>query len=285
MDISEKRDGFIGFTFNGHHSSEYNIVRVSDSSRYNENLTPAFSDKTTQVTGRDGLYYFGSDYTQAQINISFAFDSVTEENLLALHKWFNVKTLEPLYLDEDCTFSDAGAITDGKYYLAKVSAQPNIKYLCFDNGDGERVYKGEGSVSFVAFYPFKLRDKTTTYFGTNDTAPMSNEGQQETDWIIEIPFSSMGKIAAGSIYLNTDDNINVLTLNELTKEGSDASIVINSKTNTIEGRTSTGALGSIYNKYIDSGHFFKIPVSTTKLYCTVGTGVSNRSLIYKEIYY
>jgi hypothetical protein len=31
---------FIGFTFNGKHSSELGIVRTSDGSRFNENLLP-----------------------------------------------------------------------------------------------------------------------------------------------------------------------------------------------------------------------------------------------------
>jgi hypothetical protein len=37
---------YIGFTFNGVHSSSLGIVRVSDGSRFNENLLPTMQDKT-----------------------------------------------------------------------------------------------------------------------------------------------------------------------------------------------------------------------------------------------
>ena len=37
---------FIGFTFNGVHSSELGIIRVSEGDRYNESLLPSLSSKT-----------------------------------------------------------------------------------------------------------------------------------------------------------------------------------------------------------------------------------------------
>ena len=51
---------FIGFTFNNIHSSDMGIIRTSDGSRFNENLLPTFADKTVQVPGGDGIYYFNS---------------------------------------------------------------------------------------------------------------------------------------------------------------------------------------------------------------------------------
>jgi hypothetical protein len=35
-------------------------------------------DKTVQIPGGDGTYYFGSYYTQRQFTIPFAFDGLTE---------------------------------------------------------------------------------------------------------------------------------------------------------------------------------------------------------------
>jgi hypothetical protein len=52
---------FLAFSFNGRHSyDDFNIYRISDSSRYNENLTPTLTDKTAEVPGGDGMYYFGT---------------------------------------------------------------------------------------------------------------------------------------------------------------------------------------------------------------------------------
>ena len=65
---------FIGFSYNDVHSSELGIIRVSEGSRFNENLLPSSKDVTIQVPGGDGTYYFGSYYTQKPITISYAFD-------------------------------------------------------------------------------------------------------------------------------------------------------------------------------------------------------------------
>jgi hypothetical protein len=60
---------FIGFTFNGRHSSELGIIRTSDGSRYNSELLPSFNDNTVAVPGGDGTYYFGSYYNQKSFSI------------------------------------------------------------------------------------------------------------------------------------------------------------------------------------------------------------------------
>ena len=71
---------FIGFTFDNIHSSDFNLVRVSNGSRYESNLLPSFQDITVQGEGKDGLYYFGSTFREYQLKISTAFDELTEAN-------------------------------------------------------------------------------------------------------------------------------------------------------------------------------------------------------------
>ena len=69
---------YIGFTYNGVHSSDLGICRVSDGSRFTESLLPNSQDKTVQVPGGDGMYFFGSHFTNKVININFAFDNLNE---------------------------------------------------------------------------------------------------------------------------------------------------------------------------------------------------------------
>ena len=52
---------YIGFSFGGGHASGLGIVRISDGSRFEEGLLPNFQDKTATISGKDGIYYFGSD--------------------------------------------------------------------------------------------------------------------------------------------------------------------------------------------------------------------------------
>lgn len=135
---------FIGFSFGGIHSSELGIVRVSDGSRFTESLLPTFQDRTATVPGKDGTYYFGSDHQQKDLpEIQFAFDHLTETQLRTLKQIFNSKKPQPLIFDEK----------PYKYYMAKPVSTATIQYVCFEE-DGERVYKGEGSIAFTAYYPY-----------------------------------------------------------------------------------------------------------------------------------
>ena len=140
----EFKGDYMGFTYNKLHSSELGIVRVSDGSRFNENLLPTIQDKTVQVPGGDGTYYFGSYYTQRQFNVSFAFDSLTEQEVAQIKAHFGDKGIHDLIFDE----------TPYKVWSAKVTGTATIKYIPFDEGSTHRLYKGEGSIQFTCYYPF-----------------------------------------------------------------------------------------------------------------------------------
>lgn len=169
---------FIGFSFNGKHSSDFNIVRVSEGSRFKEDLIPAFQDKTVAVPGGDGSYLFGTNYTQRTRTISFAYDNLTEEKLVALRRWLAAGEIGELILDE----------WPYKAWDVKVSAPPSLNFVPFDNGPegktaslihnhnlGEerdftetttsRHYKGEGTISFIAYQPFAHNPKGKKWKG------------------------------------------------------------------------------------------------------------------------
>ena len=91
---------FLGFTFDGVHSSELGIFRVSDGSRYTHNLLPTVQDKVAQVPGADGMYFIGSYYTQKQFNFPIAFDELSEEQLRNLKVLLSDKKIHTLVFDE-----------------------------------------------------------------------------------------------------------------------------------------------------------------------------------------
>ena len=134
---------FLGFTIGNVHSSQLGIVRVSDSDRYNDDLSPTFTDKTATVPGLDKTYYFGSDHTQKTFTIKFVFDHLTDKQLRELRRIFSKKEPQDLIFDE----------LPYKVYSVKCSSPPQLSYLCFDE-DLERIYKGEGTVNFVAYSPY-----------------------------------------------------------------------------------------------------------------------------------
>lgn len=142
---------FIGFTFNGRHSSEFNIYSVSDGSRYQDVLVPNPIDYTEQVPGGVGQYYFGSDMDIKEFPLSIAYDKLTETQVRELRNWLAPDAVGELIFDE----------RPYKTYTGKISTSPSLSFICFDSynkesGRKERIYKGEGSINFVCYYPLGI---------------------------------------------------------------------------------------------------------------------------------
>ena len=306
------RGDFIGFSFNGIHSSELGITRVSDGSRYNDNLLPTSQDKTAAIPGGDGTYYWETFHTQKQFNIPIAFDGLTEEQYRRLKQVFNTKEkIAPLIFDE----------APYKYYMAKPTGTPQLKTICFGEGS-DRIYKGEGTIQFTAYYPYaksvhKWLDEYSDdkYPNKNEWAAVSgmlnnnkdaegnvkydsakgntitlyNPGDIEADFYLSIAFPEGKDLELASISLLSKEGNSYAILSfdgaiprQSKDEVKDSGIRINTKTNLIEGIDADGKLtGTLYNKHIDSGEFFKIPLGEWDL----SIGGAEGSIEYQYIYY
>nr|DAF00312.1 MAG TPA: distal tail protein [Herelleviridae sp.] len=313
MAIALKGD-FIGFSFNGYRSEELGIVRVSDGSRYDEDLLPTSQDKIVQVPGGDGFYYFGSDYTQRQFSINIAFDELTEAQFRKLQQVFGTKELGKLIFDE----------RPYKYYMVK-SGNPQLKYICFGKEGEPRIYKGEGTLTFTAYYPFaksvfKFLEKTQkegkevyvlqgTYSnieewaeasgmkaqGTLDKVPKNptggvysisvyNAGDREADFILKFNGAPSNAINIELSQQNVADKKAFLNLKNFGLKGTDTGFQINTKTNLIEGFNTKGLTGILYNENIIQGDFFKIPPQEEGLKISI-TGATPTEIVYDYIYY
>lgn len=304
-----KQQDFIGFTFDGVHSSDLGILRVSSGSRFSEDLLPSFTDQTLTNPGSEETYYFGTTYTQRVISIDIAYDSMTELHKRKLTQLLGQKKLSKLVFDE----------YPYKYYLCKPSAAPNLTYVPF-GGDGEdRIYKGEGKLTFLVTYPFarsvhKDLDSyleqdflnkeewkvasgllafsepgNTTIDDTSDTpglVKVYNPGDIPAPFNLYFLFGGSTTIPALSISLAG----RALVIGSITKKTGDVGIRINSKTHMIEGFTGTVEnpilSGHLYNEYITSGEFFKIPVTETGTLMDFNvTGSLAEKIEYDYLYY
>lgn len=299
---------FIGFSLGDTHSTSLGIVRVSDGSRYNENLLPTLADKTTQVGGADETYYFGTDYTQKSITIPIAFDGMTDAQFRQLRALCASKKLQKLVYDE----------APYKYYMVKSTGNPTIKYVSFDEYDAEGnitglVYKGEGSLTFTAYYPYArcehkfLDDEYYAQFetihqwkaasglketkGTLDSwyntdnmgwkIPVYNPGDLEADYKLYFPYNEENKIFD---LLNVSVNGTILgfgsTFARLDEK--DAHICVDSHANLVYGVDANfNQTGTLYNKFLTSGEFVKIPLGES----TIESNIAPSKLDYEYIYY
>ena len=297
MAIALKGD-FIGFSFDGHRSESLGIVRVSDGSRYNEDLVPTAQDKTVQVPGGDGFYYFGSDYTQKPFNINIAFDELTEKQFRELQQVFGTKELGKLIFDE----------RPYKYYMVK-SGKPQLKYICFGKEGEARTYKGEGTLTFTAYYPFAksvhkflneytndnksewadtsgMKAEKGTYDTVSDSGLISvyNAGDLEADFILKFGSAPGSTINIELSQQAVGDKKAFLNLKKFELKGTDTGFQINTKTNLIEGFNAEGLTGTLYNENITQGDFFKIPPREEDYQISV-TGAIPTEIVYDYIYY
>ena len=266
---------FLGFSYNGVHSSELGIFRTSEGSRFNENLLPTSRDITVQVPGGDGTYYFGSYYSQRNFTISYAFDELTEVQIERLGRIFGDKKIHPLVFDEK----------PYKTYYAKVTGTTSIKHVPFTIED-QRIYKGEGTIQFTCYQPFAICNKkflqqyndvninewasssgllwsgedVDTINASSGEIKVYNPGVKESDLRIGFSASEL-KFQAADFKLGDK----ILCFEGCSAKGNDNLIVFDSKTKMVEGYVSENGnkqkSGNLYNEYIVSGDFFNIPVT------------------------
>lgn len=322
--MSVLQGDFIGFTLGDTHSSELGIIRTSDGSRFTQNLLPSYSDKTIQVQGGDGTYYFGTNYNRRVIPINFAFDNVTEDKIRKMQHLFGKRELQDLIFDE----------YPYKVYKVKISGDPFLKTICFDKGESDsilqtkdslynpkegvfngRIYKGEGSVSFVCYSPFAksrykyLEDYNQTIFknidewqessgirskgsydvydSTNKRILLYNGGDLETDYLLECIPTNLNSASIVKIKMNddTDKQLEISIPANGLKSG-DSGFRINSKLNLIEGINQRKEVtGTVYNRYITGGNFFKIPLGDSILNFTNIANINSPTILYDFLYY
>lgn len=299
--MAQLRD-FCGFQWNGKHSSDLNIVRVSEGSRYSENLLPNFQDKTSQMAGSDGTLYWESFYTNKSWTINIAFDNLSETNYRELRQWLNAKDMGELIFDE----------APYKAYTVKIQSPPQLKFICF-NENGQRIYKGEGTIQFISYFPYaKSAHKYLDEFGeiyTNksewkDASRMKstkgsydvinsgkimvyNAGDVETDWELYVPISQLGCPLTQISLEQGEAILYQLQFSNITQQKeNDSYLRISSRTNLIEGCDSEKIpTGSLYNQFISAGDFFKIPLEEAKFVINNFPTGSDISLNYDYLYY
>lgn len=169
---------FCGFRFGLTHSSDLHLIVVSSSNRYVKNTQPGIKDYTLEVPGGNGFYLFGQTYSTQEFNINVAFDSIDEACWRKISNLFSSEKPQDLVFDE----------YPFKTYRAKLKQKPEFKTVCFTNKTtGQRIYKGEGTLAFICYYPFafnfnKYIVRAADYYSCNNPENIINHKIDKNKW-------------------------------------------------------------------------------------------------------
>lgn len=285
---------YVGFTIDNIHSSDLGILRISSGNRYSDISIPTFSDRVVQVGGRDGTYYFGSNFQKKDIVINFAFDNLNEQQIRRIQTLWLDNKMHKLVYDE----------TPYKYYNVKLSSPIEFKYLTFDEYNMQppteldnakyRVYKGEGVMKLINYECFgrgtvksladisatdeqfhnidewqsiqdyNLLPSTAITVGNEFT--IFNAGEIEMPVRIYIPVLNNDADSENGVkirFVQNGEDVSTMVLSgDLTLLDNDVGIVYDSELNVLLGykieNNKSVPSNNIYNKYIEAGDFYRV---------------------------
>lgn len=249
---------FIGFTYNGKHSlRDLGIYRTSSGSRYSNNLTATMTDKTADVPGGDGQYYFGTTFKNRTFTVNYAFDDLTEAKFQQLKVVFDGKGIHDLIFDE----------APDEVWSAKVTGTASIKYLCFDDesltDSYKRIYKGEGSITFTCYHPFA---RSASYYGGTNSGTISPVGgTAPTPFELTIDFSGSTDLVSESALASLTVNSNTITLSPAISIKKNDKVTWDSKTGIVKKGTEVCSYSGQGIQYLSPGSAVSISAKGTSL--------------------
>ena len=136
---------FISFTYDGKAIEEFGMAVVSSGDRLSTSLQQNFTNTITNISGKNGSLYWGTDITGLTINFNLATGGMTSRQLLNLKSHFKPGKIAPLVLIEH----------EYCYAYAIVSSATIFNFIPFDaiikiNGVeyNDTIYKGDATLSF-----------------------------------------------------------------------------------------------------------------------------------------
>lgn len=198
------------------------------------------------------------------MQIDFAFDKLTDKDFNSLKRMFSFKGLKRLILDEE----------PYKYYMVRPSQPPSLSYVCFDEPYSEsteenkiwaetkigenlrRIYKGEGSVQFTAYYPYAraINPVTITYTEGNTGTEVWNPGDLPAE--LEFTYSLVALSSTLNLRIRNSEGEQLFSINPITPVTGDTHLLINTHTQLLEGLdTDLQKTGNLYNRFIRQGDF------------------------------
>lgn len=153
--LSYMHRSFISFSFGGKQIEDFDLIAVTENNRLQRNGSGAFEDLTTTYEVIDGQFYWGTHFTNNQLDLVLATDGITEDKLDEFKHWFAGDATRELILAEH----------PNRAIMARVATPPVISMLPFEEETevviqdlkyptSVTVYRGNILLSFVMDEPF-----------------------------------------------------------------------------------------------------------------------------------
>jgi hypothetical protein len=169
---------FISFSFGEKNIEDFNLIATINGDRLQRKGYSEFEDLTSNYTVMDGHFYWGTHYTNHELDFELATDAMTQNELDSFLRWFSAGKVRELILSEH----------PNRAVQARVKAAPDLHLLPFEEKTIKKIagqtyhtsttlYKGEISLSFVMEEPYWY--STINIFGYLDSVT----GEYHDVWV------------------------------------------------------------------------------------------------------
>lgn len=146
---------FISFSFDGKNIEDFNLIATINGDRLQRKGYSEFEDLTSNYTVMDGHFYWGTHYTNHELDFELATDAMTQNELDSFLRWFSAGKVRELILSEH----------PNRAVQARVSAAPELHLLPFEQQTIKKIagqdyktsttlYKGEITLTFIMEEPY-----------------------------------------------------------------------------------------------------------------------------------
>ena len=146
---------FISFSFGGKNIEDFGFIASIDGDRWSRDGYSEFEDLTTDYDVLDGKFYWGTHFTDHELEFTLATDGVTQKQIDEFLRWFSPGKIRELILAEH----------PNRVIQARVSNPPNLQFIPFEEPTTVKIggrdyktsttlYKGEVELNFTMDDPF-----------------------------------------------------------------------------------------------------------------------------------
>lgn len=159
-----------GFSYNGVHCNDMHCTYVPTAKK--RWVLPSYDTISSDVTERDGGYYYRTRQNIRTFSLDCFFENITEHQLRKIARWLDRKTAGELIFD---------ARPDVVYRVRpSKQLEPEI-YEHLLEGNKDRTYSGTFTATFTAYEPFGFMKKKAYNVGDDADHYMTYCGMLRTD--------------------------------------------------------------------------------------------------------